>query len=99
LIISEDVKKMGGKKILLTLEVDDDLLIAILVNYGLFCPVLQNQRTNLICPPKLEDKIDLSSETGGQVLQFKKPKLCAMVKIQMTLEIRKIKGSLRVGRG
>ena len=32
-----------------------------------------------MCPPKPEDKIDLSSETGGQVLQFEKSELCAMV--------------------
>ena len=62
----------------LTLEVYDAVLIVIQVYYWMFYPVLRNRRTNLICPPKLEDKINLSSETGGQVLQFKKSKLCAM---------------------
>ena len=72
------VAKADQKEILLTQEVFDAELIVILVNLGLFCPVLRNWRTILICPPKLEDNSDLSSESGGQVLQFKKSKLCAM---------------------
>ena len=34
--------------------------------------VLQNRRTKSNCPPKPEDKSNLSSEIGGQVLQFQK---------------------------
>ena len=68
----------------LTLEVYDAVLIVIQVYYWMFYPVLRNRRTNLICPPKLEDKINLSSETGGQVLQFKKSKLWAMTKMKLS---------------
>ena len=47
----------------LTSEVYDAVLNVMLVYYGQFGHVLRNQGTNLICPPKFEDK---------SVLQFKK---------------------------